>query len=119
MPAGGGAAALLLGMPDDQGMELVEQGGIRRQAGFKQAAQGLVAFLPAAQFQCPEQTPRVGVDDEYRALEGVQQDVVRRLGSDALDPQQRLAQPGRGTALCQDTGPGGIYQINSEDQIIK
>ena len=77
-------------------MVFVEKGGVPGQAGGDRLLEGEIVLLPV--FRLPEMPEpredalRVGVHHENRPPGGVEDDGVRRLPPDALEPQKRLAQ---------------------------
>ncbi len=88
--APGALPADLSGVPDDQGMVFPKKGCIRPQSGLQEAPQRLIRLIPLNHPQPAEQSPGIGIDDEDRAAEGVQQDVVGGLRADPVDRQEGL-----------------------------
>ena len=94
MPAMVIVSAFFLGVPDDQRVVLIIQTMVRRQTGFKHTSQDFIILAALNQSQLPQQPPGVAVDHEYRSLKRVEQDIVSRFGSDAVDRQQLPPEPG-------------------------
>ena len=80
-------------MADDQGVIFVEDIGIVPERLFESGPQGLVVLIPRHQAQSAEDPAGVGIDDEHRATEGIEKNVIGRFGSDAVQADERIPQP--------------------------
>ena len=72
-------AADLLAVAHDQGVIGIEAGDIGAERGLEGGADGLVALVVVEQAEPGKDAAGVGVDDEDRAVEGVEQDVIGGL----------------------------------------
>jgi len=77
----------------------VEEAGIARQVTLEEAANLLVAGVAWEEAVAGDDTARVGVHDEDRPTQGVEQDAVRSLGADAGDGEQLAAEIVEGCAV--------------------
>ena len=94
-------------------MVLVVEGHVGTERLLDPRADGLVALAALEQPEADEDPAGIGVDHEHRPPEGIEQDVVGRLGSDPGDGEEALTQlAGRkpGKAREPARGPEGLAQ---------
>src|SRR5258708_7721461 len=98
-------SAILLAGANNQGVELIIQRRVAREASFKEPADFFVA-LRRRGGGVPREHPRgVGANPEYRGPPRVERDGARRFGANAMNGEQFFAQRRRWRAKhsCQRT----------------
>jgi hypothetical protein len=78
-------------MLDDEGMKLIIESGVALDRRMEDGLDNAIALPAGDQSDAREDPSRVGVDDEYGRVKGVQENRIRCLGSDPPLGEESLA----------------------------
>lgn len=82
----------MLASMNDEGVVLIEEGGVTRQALLEERADLLVRFFTPQDAVAFEDAASVGIDYEDKMLSGVKKNGVRSFRADAVNSEQLFAQ---------------------------